>query len=742
MPKWNRNYELARNKHWKQKSEKVPLITANVLFTHRQRTVNMLTDNNPTFNVTRVGTIEADKEEAYEKYRRAAEFWWGEQEQQSLLEKSVLNGETYSCTVEKLMFNAEREYGLGEVETIIVDPYYFGFYPVRCEDIQKAEAVLYFRPMSVREARRRWPAKAKEIRADSDYLDQLGDARREVQGGRPSEPAGYFSTFAGIVRKFIDVVRGKSGKVDDELLIVEAWVKDYTMEPNPAYQESAEEPVQAEVSSLSDKNIIEGMPQSGTPEEGVQPPETVPSEAEKKAPSEPKFIPKYVGYIRCVTCCNGGEVVLDDRSNPSINPNLPLEQAINTYLYDKYPFSLTPSVTDNVIAWGVSDYEQLEGLQIEIDKTLSQFTLWKDKASRLKIINPQNSGVENSEITNYPTIIRPTNEMVAQGIRYMDPPVPPVDLQNSLTVYKDWFYLVSGAFELEQAQVPGREVIAYKAIAALLERATLMLKGKIRNYSKMIRERGRMYISLAQNWYTEERWISYDEDGESKSLSIRGEELIIHAKLTVVSGSTMPKSKVQEREEAIALAKDGKIDNEELLKKLDWPNWKEVVKRMQAGPLGAFIEKLAAIQVPQPILALFQQIAGMDDKKFAQGLKAGEIPDFTSLLTSLAGGGTAPSPAPSITEEAEAKLKEAETKKVEMETKLVEEQIMTEQVEQEVAMWGIHYDSEELKNRRAEVVAKIEQATGKEAGVPSGKKRGTRPFRERGMKSDNQKKKE
>jgi hypothetical protein len=157
--------------------------------------------------------------------------------------------------------------------------------------------------------------------------------------------------------------------------------------------------------------------------------------------------------------------------------------------------------------------------------------------------------VDNSEFTNAPGIINPANAMVSDAIKYMDlPNVPFADLSAALSIYKDFFYLVAGTFELEQAQTPGREVIAYKAIATLLERAATMMRGKIRGYSKMIRIRGRMYLSHVMNWYTEERWISYEIEGEEMQSAIRGTEMIIPSKLNVISGSTLPRSKIQERE--------------------------------------------------------------------------------------------------------------------------------------------------------------------------------------------------
>jgi hypothetical protein len=647
--KWNRNYELGKNKHWKQESDKVTLITANLLFAHRQRTVNTLTDNNPTFNVKQVGEVEPDKEVVFESLLHTSEFWWQEQEQQSVLEESIMNGETYGCTIEKGRFDADIEYGIGECVTDVVDPYYFGWYPVKTRKIQKAEAVFHYEPMSVREARRRYPDVAEHIVADKQLLDELGDERIEASANARSKRRGYFSAFSGVIKNVLNIA-GEGRDDEDEVLMVECWVKDYT----------------------------------------------------RKSENGKEF-DLYPGNIRCVTTCNGGKVVCNDRANPSINPMLDLEQASKTYLFDKYPFSLTHSVTDTANPWGMTDYEQLEGLQIELDKTLSQLTLIKDKLSRLKIKNPQDSGVDNSEFTNAPGIINPANAMVSEAIKYMDlPNVPFADLNAALGVYKDFFFLVAGSFELEQAQTPGREVIAYKAIATLLERAATMMRGKIRNYSKLIRERGRMYISNVMNWYDTERWISYEMDGEEMNEAINGHEMIIPAKLNVVSGSTLPRSQVQEREEALGLHERGAIDTEELLKKIDWPKWKQVVKRLQLGPLSDLFEKLEKMGFPPTLIDAFAELQQMEMKDFDKELEKGQIPTAAELLTPPEEGEQIPA-----TEQADIEKTEAETVKVRAEVELTMEKINTEKVEQAVKMAGVEFDKEKLSTERARMIKEI-----------------------------------
>lgn len=654
--KWMRHYELSKNRHWRSSSKKAPLVTANLLHAHRVRTVNTLTDNNPTFNVVQVGEVESEKEDVFEALLHTTEFWWTDTEQQNVLECSVLNGELYGCTFEKVIFNPRLESGLGEVETVVVDPFYIGWYPVKCMDIQKAHAILHFYPMAVREAKLRWPEKAGEIVSDDEAIKALGDTRSEVKANSMGQhDQGYFTSIGNAIKQVFSALGVGGGKgpanISDEVLIVECWVKDYSR----------------------------GMVDEAT-------------EADK-----------YPGNIRCVTTCCGGKVVLDDKPNPSINPELPVDQASQTYLWSRFPFSKTQSHTDTGNPWGMSDLEQLEMLNIEINKTISQLTLVKDRIARIKLINPKDSGVSNAELTNAPGIINPSNSLAAQSLRYLDPPAINADMFKFLDIYQALFFQVAGSFELEQADATGKNVIAYKAIAALLERAATMLRGKIRNYSKMIRERGRMYLSHAMNWYTEDRFISYEQDGREVTQAIRGDHMLIPAKLNVVSGSTMPVSKVQEREEALALFDKGAIDAEELLKKIEWKNWKEVIARVKSGPIGEFLQKLEMMGFPPSLIQGLQEISTMEMDDFEKALEDGEIPMLQQLLA-------LPSPnegGPTPLEQGEMELAAAKAEVERANAELIREKTKTEQVIQATKLAGMKFDKEKLAQDRALAIAKI-----------------------------------
>jgi hypothetical protein len=709
--RWFRNYQLRRNQHWKGKSPQgVPLVSANLLYTHIQRTTNTMTDNDPCFNVAAVGRIEENQKEQLSDLQRCTEHWWRDQEQQDVFETSCINGEQYGIAVEKVIFNPDIEFRLGEVEALNIDPFHFGVYPVKLaatRDLQKSEAIAHFYPVSVRAMKSKYPDKAKEIKADSEILKDLkDDDRREIIGSASSGKGSIMTSIANTVRELLNFVSGTGSSEDEEeTLLCELWVRDKSQVTKETVNEAGE---QVKVTQ-----------------------------------------PKYTGEIRYILACSGG-VVLEDKDNPNINPSLSEEEQQATFLYDKFPFSCANSVKDTSNFWGLSDYEQLEWLNMEVNKSLSQLVLEKDRSARKKLINPKDSGVPNEHFINFTSIISPSSTMAAQGIRWLETPPASIDYDKAIALFKDFFFLVSGTFEMDQAQGSGRDVIAYKAIAALLERAATMMRGKIRAYSRLIRDRGRMYLSHVMNFYTEERWITYkDKQGKEASKPIIGSSMIMPAKLTVVSGSTLPISRIQQREEALSLFEKQAIDQTELLDKLDWSNRNEVITRMQQGPMGQIIQKLMMTGMPAQIGEYAKFVGQNEPKDIEKALADGQLPPFMDFIKQLLAGLENQGADPAQQAQFEAKNQElkklaAEVEKVVAERDLLVEKAMTEKVDQQVKLAGVQFDDQTMQLQRAKAVAEIEaEAAGRHMeGVKTGldfvSKQNNKPgFNEKGKQSDN-----
>lgn len=579
--KWHRNYEMYRNHHWRSgASAPIPLASISLVNAHIERTVNLLTDNNPTFDV--VGS----QDDVTDKIHKIARYWWNETEQQDTYGDSIKMAEIHGTTIEKVIFNPALNNGLGEVETIVVDPHNFGFWPLNEKRSEKWEVVAHYYTMPVNQARRKWPKAKKLIQADPKWKEKLGERRREIVGGsaRPL-PAGRGGDYAqdhAIMHgnKAVMNIMGRK----DEVLILELWVKDYTL-------------IELEQTGAT----IELDLDSGTIAT------TEPAVIEK--------VPKYPGFIRVITTCNGGDVVLSDRQNPSINPTLPEEQVAQTFLYNRFPFTLTPSTKDPVSPWGFSAIEQLEQINIEIDKCMSQLNYMKDRMARSPLINPKDSMIPNADFSNAARIVRPKNSVVAKAIRFMESPPVQNDIERILGVYRELFDKIAGTFDLTDPQVmKGR--LAYKSIAAILENMHTLIRGKIRTYGRMIRDRGRMYISHVQNWYTEERFFYLQEDGLPVRGGIIGPQSITPLSFQVVSGSTMPTSRLQQREEALELFQAGAIDIRELLEALEWPDRAEVVHRMEMGPIGPLLERMQALGVDPEAIQIVQEVSAMDETTY------------------------------------------------------------------------------------------------------------------------------
>lgn len=718
---WQRSYELRMGKHWRSSpSRKVPLVTANLIYMHTQRVANTLTDNNPIFNISKYGRVDDSVKGYLEDMQHTIDYWWNEREQQEVFARSIINGEQYGCAIEKVIFNPSLEYGIGDVETINVDPFHFGWYPVKLSDprdIQKCQAVFHYYPIPLSEAKQRWPEFAEEIKADEDIFKELNDDRRELNVGSNNATSGYNTTIGGSHYRIFNFLRGGGETPKDEVLVIECWSKDYT-------EETIEDEIQ-EIDPMTGEVMIQKISITQ---------------------------PKYKGNIRYTVTLNGGKLVVEDRSNPNVSDMLSDEEARKTYLYDKYPFVMVNSVTDTSSAWGLSDYSQLEQLNVELNKSISQLVLTKDRMARAKVINPKTTGVQNHEFTNINGIINPTNSSEASSIRYLENPPMQLDLTSAVELFKTYFYLVAGTFEIDQAQGMNKNRLAYKSISALLELAATMNRGKIRNYYRLIRERGRMFISMVQNFYNEERYISYVNDRgmlEAKNVNLSG--MVIPTKLAVVVGSTMPISKVQQREEALELYRIGAIDREELLSRLDWGNRNEILSRMNMGVYGQLFQKLQSVGMPEEMIAYLDAISKTEDDKIEKAMQKGQIPNFQDVLSDLVSGIQQQEQGGSIEQQstildleskkADIQNKMAQAQKLEAEKMLTLEKIATEKVEQWVKQHGVALDQEQIKIEKSKIMAELQRniAMSRKEKIVSAQR--NRPgFNEKGMESNNIKK--
>ncbi len=706
---WNKYHDYRRTKHWKDDPERT-LLTANLLATHHQQTVNGLTDNSPTFNAVPSGPIPGDAKESLTLIKQGMTFFWGNQEQQHVFEEMVFNNNLYGAAALVGQFNDQLGFPKGEIEFESLDPFYFSLYPVNVKKLEKAMAFFTYTSMSIFEARRMWPDAADKIICDSDAFTQIGDERENNQVAKKG------SAMKTWFNNAIRLISGSSPSEDssDMVMVTTVWVYDYSQDKNGD--------------------------------------------------------PNYTGNIRRIRVCSG-DVLLDDMDNPAINPAQPLEIKQSQYCYSRFPVSVAPSVTDPDSYWGIPDYERLASLCLELDKTLVQLTQAKDESTRGTLIIPKDSGIDPDDVEDSPQILEPSNYIVAQGLRRLENAQVDPNVLAAMNIYKDFFNEVGGSFtDVMQGQKGGSEVIAAKAIALLLEQQSRMLRGQARNTHKLLREWGRIWKSLAQSFYTEERFITGQVGGEDQAIKMAPEQLQIPANVMVVAGSTMPVSDIQRRDETMGLAKGGFVDQKAVLTAFNIPDADDIIKRMQEGPLGEFLNKLKMIGVPDPILQVFHKVGQEDADKVEKALKEGDVPQFMQMVQAVLGQYEAP-PDPELMKaeneraETAAKVKELEAKTRETDAKanLAMEKALTEQLGRLVTAKGVEFDdkkltadiknqAEQLKLSRAELILR---ARGDKEGreiegfkavadahvktqVKPSDRNGQGAYQERGMRSNNQ----
>jgi len=564
--RWLRNHELYRGRHWRNRG-KYALMPLNLIFNAVKLTVANLTDQDPRANVM---CHEQGGEEQAQTMDKANRYWWRTNDGRTKLKQAVQKSETYGSVIGKMFFNPDIDEPLGDADFQIVDPLAFFPWPGKT-DINDMPCVFEAYVMELSEIRRRWPDGGPKVSADPE-MTELGGSRERVQGGLDVDAdvttSNVGSDYA-VIEDQDDTDMGTR-----RALVIEAWFRDY---------------------STRTVKVDTGRTQPRLNGEGLFVIDPLSGQIVQEPVYENQEIDAYPGNVRRVIMANNGRVILDDRGNPSINPELPGELASQTFLWNQYPYRKLDSNSDDFGFWGFSMIEQVEPLVMEINKKISQIVAHIDRTALPTLINPSNSGVPYGHVTNKPgQQWNPTNANTGMGIRYLDMPNLPSDFYKVIEMLLDLFDVITGIHEVSEGKKPGG-VTAFRAIVALQEKAQTVFREKIHNLETFIEWVGRAYIGLVQNWYQVTRQITLSGQPEPEKAVFRGVDLQGKYEYEIVAGSTLPVNREYRRQEAVELGARGLIDQQAVLEALDFPNRDEVVHRMQAGPIGMTLEKIAAL---------------------------------------------------------------------------------------------------------------------------------------------------
>lgn len=550
-------------KRGKTKKLSLSILTANV-----QRTVANITARAPQATAHSADGGNTDFDDAL---TQKLKIWNNSENQQESLGRSVTQQEVYGVTLEKMVYHRRN----GTPDAVVLDPLAYLQAPGHYKTPNDAPYVIHQYTMNTSVAERKYGVNG--ISAEDAY-SVLGE-ERERDRIVPTGTTEHSINASGNYLPTQHPGPGGRPSLQDNCLVIEIWIRDYS-----TFTEIEYEPVIDEETGMQ-----------------VVDPET--EEPVFEEVRTEKY--RYPGNIRVVTLTNQGHVVLDDRMNPNINPELSQQLVERTYLYDKFPFFKGVSYEDPHSPWGFSMAELVGDVNMAIDDLWNTITSYLRMALHPPLILPRDTGLNESHVRYTPRLVlKPNSYQTSLGIRWLDMPTPPSWLFQALNTLLTFFDRISQIEDAQRGEQPGG-VIAASAIQQLQERSAVLVRAKIRAVDHIVRERGRCFISFYQNFGTGIENV--EVNGTVKP--IQGVALAgLDFEYMVESGSTVARTESQEQQQAVQLYQLGAIDRQALLETLNFRDWKEVVERMGESDLDTALNILVQSGLPEEQAIQLKQV--------------------------------------------------------------------------------------------------------------------------------------
>ncbi len=458
--------------------------------------------------------------------------WWMDTNQQAKLRATVTNSEIYGITWEKSVWSGR----FGQPGVVVCDPFAIFPYPGYWEDMATdLPCICHAIPLAPTVVESQFDVKGVK---HSETFDLLGGDREEIIG---SSTYGANRATTGLQGSVVKTVRSQSaGTRGENALVVEVWCRDLTKK-----------------------------------DDGTE---------------------LYPGGIRCITVTNNGDLVLDDRGNPSLNLAMDLPTLNRNYLFRRFPFYKNNSYIDTSSIFGFSAAEMTAPLVKKIDELMSRIVNYAMRAMTGILVIPEGIGVTRAHLNNKPNLVLFTRGIGAESrIKVIPFPNPPSIIQQTLEMLISLHDRIHAIQDVDRGDTPAN-ITAASAIVALQERNAVLIQHKIDGIDYLVEQRGNYAIAQWQGHGHKEERVAHDNE----TFSFTGTHLApFNFNYTVESGSSMPKTSLQIQEQAQALFEKGAIDQRALLENLNFPGWRKIVERMAEGRLEGAMEMLIQAGLPE-----------------------------------------------------------------------------------------------------------------------------------------------
>jgi hypothetical protein len=273
------------------------------------------------------------------------------------------------------------------------------------------------------------------------------------------------------------------------------------------------------------------------------------------------------------------------------------ELATNLWEHDRHPYE---RFVDEELGefWPPPITSHLAPCQIAIDRLLSSVQGNAELIGNPVFMDVAGGGTERTQIMNRPGQRVSVNSSAANagaGPRWLTPPELPQFVLNTIQFWIGRMENISGLSGPQKGQQQsGRP--AQQTVQATQEAGFVRIRSALRNLERTLSKLGELVANLIVQNYDSPRIVAIvGDDGVDTAIRLASQHFYMPKKnsdgkivsqplkfsLVVKAGSAAPTSRQARIAEADALFAMHAIDAQAVLQAHAWPNWQEVVKRMQ-----------------------------------------------------------------------------------------------------------------------------------------------------------------
>lgn len=537
--KWNDWYNMYRGKQWKeQRPNYRHSEVVNLIFREIQSGVPIQMDSRPKFEYL---PMEPQDVELAEILNQVCEADWNKYNWADQLTEMIYDSWILGTGIGEMCFDPDAEGGQGAINFLSKDPFYQFPDPMARDVDRMCKFWFDAEPMKVEEIKKRWP-NGKFVKPDLIGIKRMDTNNQDkVKFKSPVDAA----VFADGTQQY-DV-----NEMPEALVI--------TMYLDGGFE--------------VDEKAVEEKAEDGSVN---------------------------VKYVQHKAFPQGKKVVIANK--------VVLESGPAQYDDGRFPFARVQNYVNARQFWGISEIEQLESPQKIFNKlvsfSLDVLTLMGNPVWLI----PSSSGIDTDNMFNQPGLMveydGDTPPVRQEGVQ-----LQPYVLQL-IDKVKLWFDDVSGSNDVSRGARP-EGITAASAIQSLQEAAQIRIRQKSRNLDSCLQNLGQLYQSRVFQFYTAPRVFRLtNQDGSRRFFKFHveqtddgqklaryrpynegedgqlyeGEEKVMPVNgmldLKVNTGTSLSFAKEANKQEALALFDRGIIDDEEVLRRYDYPNWEAVLQRV------------------------------------------------------------------------------------------------------------------------------------------------------------------